>query len=183
MAYSGSLIGTYGEMVANLARVLSEDPHIDFEYCGPTNGRPYWASDPGYRGVMPSAQYCLFLKSNNILLVTMSFKASDQRRSRTSFPSKLVEYCHTGLPILIWGPESCSAVRWAQQEDAAEVVSDADPQKLAKVLHRLRNNPERLTQIALRAQEAAKKEFNPKCIQQKFEAALRAAAISKRPDE
>jgi hypothetical protein len=37
----------------------------------------------------------------------------------TSFPSKLPEYAQFGKPIVIWGPEYCSAIHWGREGDRA----------------------------------------------------------------
>ena len=177
-AYSGSLAGVYGKMVADLAAVLFCESQVDFRFCGPSNGDPRWAAAPCYEGMLPGDEFMTFIGSQDLLLVTMSFEGCDQRRARTSFPSKLVEYCQTGLPILIWGPESCSAVRWARQSNAAEVVTDAYPQAVAEALKRLHSNRGRLDELGRRSAYSAEKEFHPSQIQKQFEASLTAVVSS-----
>jgi hypothetical protein len=180
VAYSGSLAGAYGEMVAGLAVELREHVEIEFRFCGPTNGDPRCNNEPGYQGVMPSDRYRKFLLEQDVLLLTMSFEETDRRRARTSFPSKLLEYCQTGLPILIWGPDYCSAGRWARQTDAAQLVKENAPLEVAAALRRLRDEPERLKTLAERSTMAALQEFDASRIQMQFEAALVRAAISTR---
>ncbi|WP_255476181.1 hypothetical protein AAJV73_08300 [Cyanobium sp. BSA11S] len=165
-------------MVGDLTAQLCDDSQLDFRFSGPSNDDPHWAATPGYQGRLPSDHLREFLRQQDLLLVTMSFEPQDQRRTRTSFPSKLVEYCQTGLPILIWGPESCSAVRWSRQADAAEVVTNADPQAVVEALKRLRGNPGWLAELARRSAASAEREFHPAQIQKQFAASLAAAASS-----
>jgi hypothetical protein len=175
VAYAGSLEGTYGKMVAELAIVLSDVAQIDFRFCGPSSVDSKWPIVPGYVGRLPNEQFRSFLASQDLLVVLMSFRPEDERRVRTSFPSKLVEYCQIGLPILVWGPHSCSAVRWAQQTDAAEVVSDANPRAVVMRLMQLQDKPARLTQMAERSAGYANRDFHPNHIHKQFEDSLHSA--------
>ena len=59
-----------------------------------------------------------------------------------SFPSKLTDYTAAGLPMLIYGPPYCSAVRWARENaGVAEMVDDENPKGLTEALHRLAASP------------------------------------------
>ena len=61
----------------------------------------------------------------DVLFVPMSFAAEDAPNMRAGFPSKIADYTAVGLPLLIWGPPYCSAVRWARENSgAAEVVDE-----------------------------------------------------------
>ena len=58
------------------------------------------------------------------LFVPMSFAPEDHEYSALSFPSKLTDYTAVGLPLLFYGPDYCSAARWAQENPGvAEVVT------------------------------------------------------------
>ena len=60
----------------------------------------------------------------NVLFVPMTFEEREKANMQISFPSKLAEYTAAGLPLLIYGPDYCSAVQWARDHaDSAEVVS------------------------------------------------------------
>ena len=74
------------------------------------------------------------------LFCPMGFNPGAELLMRTCFPSKLVDFTSTGLPLLIWGPPHCSAVRWAvENAPVAEVASDPDPRVLEGAVQRLRN--------------------------------------------
>jgi hypothetical protein len=61
-----------------------------------------------------------------------------------SFPSKLVDYTATGLPLLVCGPDYCSAVRWARRQgEIAEVVTSERIEELAAAVQRLEQAPYR----------------------------------------
>jgi hypothetical protein len=72
------------------------------------------------------------------LFLPMSFKAADTPNVKVLFPSKLVEYCAAGLPVLIWGPPYSSAVRWAGEHPGfAEVVETGEEDVVIEAIHRL----------------------------------------------
>lgn len=65
-----------------------------------------------------------FREEVDVLFVPMSFEAEDRPNMEISFPSKLTDYTVVGLPLLIYGPEYCSAVRWARENPGvADVVT------------------------------------------------------------
>jgi len=93
-------------------------------------------------------QVCGLLKSDDlirrfrndvdVLFVSMSFDPADRPNVEISFPSKLADYTAAGLPLLIQGPDYCSAVRWAvENPGVAEVVTVNDPDAQAAALERL----------------------------------------------
>jgi hypothetical protein len=74
--------------------------------------------------------------SAHVLFLPMDFEGS--RNAELNFPSKLVDYTATGLPVLIFGPTKCSAVRWASQfPDTAAVVTSNDAETLSREVLRL----------------------------------------------
>ena len=105
----------------------------------------------------------------------MSFDAAMQRRMSTSFPSKLTEAVQLGLPIVIWGPEHCSAVQWARRGDRALCVTNPNPSTLRRRLEELAGSQSEQEGLAARARDAAEGDFNPERIQAQFIAALQQA--------
>jgi Glycosyltransferase Family 4 len=100
------------------------------------------------QGLLGSRELISRLRNEaDFLVVPMTFDADgSESNMRLSFPSKLTDYTATGLPLLICGPEYCSAVRWAQQHSPiAEVVTselveeiDAAVLRLESARHRER---------------------------------------------
>jgi glycosyltransferase involved in cell wall biosynthesis len=89
----------------------------------------------------------------DVLFVPMSFAHADAANMKMGFPSKLTDYTAIGLPLLIYGPAYCSAVRWARENaGVAEVVDCEDAFALTSAVNRLANDPEyriRLARCAL----------------------------------
>jgi hypothetical protein len=78
----------------------------------------------------------------------------------TSFPSKLADSTAVGVPVVIHGPEYCSAVRWAwENPGVAEVVTDQTVDALVESLTRLQD-PIRRLQLGAQAIDRCSKQFS-----------------------
>ena len=108
-----------------------------------------------------------------MLFVPMSFDDPGEGHSmRLGFPSKLTDYTATGLPLLIWGPDYCSAVRWARQNrPVAEVVTSENSDALAQALDRLAS-PGHRVMLAAKALELGNKFFSHASAERTFFAAV-----------
>jgi hypothetical protein len=74
----------------------------------------------------------------DFLYVPMSFNEKDGLNMRLGFPSKLADYTEIGLPLLIRGPQYCSAVQWARKHPGvAEVVDNEGEEELFTAVSRL----------------------------------------------
>jgi hypothetical protein len=75
----------------------------------------------------------------DFVFVPMGFDADGMKYNmQVGFPSKLVDYTATGLPLLVCGPDYCSAVRWARRQGSiAEVVTSEKVEELAAAVQRL----------------------------------------------
>jgi glycosyltransferase involved in cell wall biosynthesis len=91
----------------------------------------------------------------------------------TSFPSKMLEMAQFGKPLVIWGPEYCSAVQWARQGNRALCVTDQNPDALRHALEKLAVSTDEQQRLAAAALQSAQTDFNPDRIQAQFMDALR----------
>lgn len=175
LVYTGTLKATYGRMVLELYKLLKSDNSLEMVIAG---DEPEWTPEErqrvggGFIGLVQADVYDKLVRSGTLLLVVMSFEPAEARRARTSFPSKLVQYCQSGNPVLIWGPPYASAAEWARQTGGASVVTDPDPGKAAAAVRNLLANPEKRRKYALRAREAAETLFAPEALQERFESSL-----------
>jgi len=111
----------------------------------------------------------------DVLFVPMSFDRLERSNMEMAFPSKLADYTATGLPLLIYGPPYCSAVRWAHDNPGvAEVIAVEDPALLAATIRRLAIPTTRLA-LGQRAIEVGRTFFSHEAAQRTFHAALRVA--------
>jgi glycosyltransferase involved in cell wall biosynthesis len=179
LVYFGNL-HEYGPLIENALRALDGSDKVRLEVFGSS---PLWT--PGsedffrsrnlYHGFPPSDQLVESLRHFQAVLVVMSFAPALRRRMITSFPSKLVDAMQLSLPVVVWGPEYCSAVRWARQGDRALCVTDPNPSMLRRALEELAASPSEQERLAISVREGAAGEFNPEGIQAQFMSALRRA--------
>lgn len=114
-----------------------------------------------------------------MLFVPMSFEGTGHHENmRISFPSKLTDYTAVGLPLLIWGPDYCSGVKWAHQHHpVAEVVTSDSRDELGRALDRLASPPYR-SMLASRALEVGNAMFSQPRAESVLFAALRRGACA-----
>jgi len=90
--------------------------------------------------IFPDAvQLFEFIKKNiDILVVFYSFDAEIEPRLLTSFPSKFIEYCHLGLPVLIIAPPESSIGNWAKQNNWLSYVGTDDVEQISLEITKLK---------------------------------------------
>lgn len=169
--YAGTLSGIYGPMMQDLCALVQGYPELRLQLFGPPLDWPELLVQKVkaaqiYRGFIPNLME--ELRNANALLVAMSFNPRDQMRMQTSFPSKIVEYCQFGKPIIIWGPDYSSAVHWGCKYESALVVTSPSAQDLVKSIQELATQPQEQKRLGNRALDMAREMFNPEKIQQQF---------------
>lgn len=175
--YHGNL-GEYGPMLANALNELKGHRQVRLEVRG---GNPRWPEhfrqemqrEGLWHDYAPRAELDEWLGSANAFLVPMVFEPAMRQRMETSFPSKMLEMAQSGKPMVIWGPEYCSAVQWARQGNRALCVIDSNPAALRQALEKLTASPTEQQRLAAAARQAAQNDFNPDGIQAQFMKALR----------
>lgn len=105
------------------------------------------------------------------LFVPMSFDESDRSNVKMAFPSKLADCTAVGVPLLIYGPSYCSAVRWARENlGVAEIVETQEG--LSEVVERLANDAALRQKLGTRALEIGQQYFAHETVQAVFNRAL-----------
>jgi len=112
-----------------------------------------------------------FREEIDALFVPMSFDAADRSNMEMSFPSKLTDYTAVGLPLLIYGPEYCSAVRWAKDNDSVAEIAESEA-TLSEAVARLARNPARRVELGRQALQVGRKYFAHETVQSVFNRAL-----------
>jgi Glycosyltransferase Family 4 len=93
------------------------------------------------------------------IFVPMSYSESDRHNMEISFPSKLADCTATGLPLIIDGPDYCSAVRWARENPGvSKIITDESADGLRTGLQQLQDPAVRL-QLAREAIRRGKQYF------------------------
>ena len=179
VAYFGNL-AEYGPLIESALRALNSSDRVRLEVFGPS---PLWTSGAEdefrsrgvYHGFIPSNALAESLQYFQAALVVMSFAPSHRRRMTTSFPSKIIDAMQLGLPVVIWGPEYCSAVKWARRGERALCIIDANPSAIRRALEELAASPAEQERLAKSSREVAATDFNHERIQAQFIDALRRA--------
>jgi len=177
--YFGNL-AEYGYMLGEALKALEGNEHVELVVRG---ARPNWpvefAAEMKRQGkwleFAPRAELDAWLDSADAFLVPMEFDPAMRRRMETSFPSKLIEFAQFGKPLVVWGPDYCSAVQWARERNAALWVTDPDAKALVAALLALADSRLEKDRLATASRCESVAELNAKDIQANFIQILRAA--------
>jgi glycosyltransferase involved in cell wall biosynthesis len=174
--YFGNLF-EYGPMLAAALGALIDHATIRLEVRGrnpnwPANFLQLVRNRGLWRDFAPRAELDRWLTKADAYLIPMTFETRLRRRMETCFPSKLSELSQFGKPLVIWGPEYCSAIRWAQQNRSALCVPNENPAALVAALENLARSGSERIRLSKLSKQAAQREFDPENLQSQFHAAL-----------
>jgi hypothetical protein len=177
-AYAGSVHkGGYNGDLRPLALALKERGHslLLYSNVGESGLKNYALDLPNVvsKPFVPFKQLIQRLrKEADVLVAPMSFESRLQRDMELCFPSKLADYTAVGLPLLVWGPSYCSAIRWARDNQSVAVVVDApEGGPLVEGVQRLENESVRRT-LAEKAIAAGNRYFSHTAVVSAFHEAL-----------
>jgi hypothetical protein len=178
IAFAGSInSGGYARLLRLLAESLETSD--EFVLFGPhtSESMEYWSlgvESIRVGGLLPPIELLQRLRQDfDVLFVPMPFDvAGHADNMRLSFPSKIADYTATGLPLLICGPEYCSAVHWARRyAPIAEVVTSEFGYELKPAVSRLRASEHRKL-LGRRALEIGAQLFSHDLAESTLHAAL-----------
>jgi hypothetical protein len=166
--FAGSLSAWYGPMLERLVQA-SSNSHLRFEICG---SHATWSRDFDsaartagvYKGPVAFDQLKARAQEADLLLLPMGFGDDCAQIERTSFKTKFLDYLTFQKPIVIWGPEYCSAVRVAREFDAAECYTSPDAPGCVATLENVARSAERQKQLAANARRMYHSRFEPSQI-------------------
>jgi len=107
---------------------LSPERIRDWGWDHPSISVHGWVSQQELQGVLRSA---------DILFLPFSFSEASRYAVESAFPSKTADYLAAGRPILVFGPQYSSLVRYAKEQGFAEVVDNYDEDVLARGIQRI----------------------------------------------
>jgi hypothetical protein len=168
--FAGSLSFWYGPMLEQLVRA-SSDSHLRFQIFG-SHAHASWSRDFDsfaraagvYKGQVVFDQLKAYAQQADLLLLPMGFGDECAQIERTSFKTKFLDYLTFQKPIVIWGPEYCSAVRIAREFDAAECYTSPDAAGCITTLENVARSPERQKQLVTNARRMCHSRFEPSRI-------------------
>lgn len=91
----------------------------------------------------------------------------------SSFPSKFVEFCHLGLPVILLTPPNTALSGWAEKHQWLSCLTYPEEEKLLRLANNLIQE-DTWKQMAEQSKKVALTEFNPSIIQDQFETELTA---------
>jgi hypothetical protein len=106
------------------------------------------------------------------LLVSYTDKVQDMPWITTSFPSKFVEFSHTGLPTLIVAPATSAIGSWAVRNQFQDFTTSVQATLVRAFMEALKTQ-ELWEEKAARVRELARTQFNADVIQEQFEKGLK----------
>jgi hypothetical protein len=166
--FAGSLSAWYGPMLEQLVRA-SSDFHLRFEIFG---NNASWSREFDiaaraagvYKEQISFDQLKTYAQEADLLLLPMGFGDKCAQTERTSFKTKFLDYLTFQKPIVIWGPEYCSAVRAAREFDAGECYTSPDAAGCIATLQNLAHDAERQKQLVANAHRMYHSRFEPSQI-------------------
>jgi len=170
VGFGGSLGEWYGPMMEQLVRVAeAQNAKIEFRIYG---GNPSWSSEFDrharaagiYRGQVPFAELQEAMSQVDAMFLPMGFGAECAQVEKTSFKTKFLDYLTYQKPILVWGPEYCSAVRVAKEFDSAEVCTNPNPLEILGKILSLMTSPDRQIDLVRNARTMYEDRFHPSKI-------------------
>jgi hypothetical protein len=101
-------------------------------------------------------------------LAVMSFEPEQEVMVRTSFTTKLLDYCRFGKPVILWGPDYCASIRVAKKKNAAITFLKFDVEWIIYSLHRQHNETDLAENLAIVARGLADHDLRHKTIHREF---------------
>jgi len=167
VGFGGSLGEWYGPMLERLVRESeSQKVNIEFRIYG---GNPSWSSEFDrharesgiYRGQVPFSELQEAMSQVDAMILPMGFGTECAQIEKTSFKTKFLDYLTYQKPIIVWGPEYCSAVRVAKEFDSAEICSDSNAQSVLTQIVSLVNSLDRQVTLVQNAGKMYEDRFRP----------------------
>jgi hypothetical protein len=119
-----------------------------------------------------NTQAMSFLAKNaDCILVSYSFESHQQLWAKTSFPSKLVEFSHLNIPILILAPPNTAISNWAINNNWLSYVSSLKEAKLIDILNKIKHK-KTWCKMAEQSKQMALNKFQPDIIQAQFQSEI-----------
>jgi len=120
------------------------------------------------RGYLPPEDLWPAVKAEcDAVILPYPFGESHSRIYRTHFPTKIAEYCWSGMPMVFCGPEYATGIRWAKQHPSAGLTS-TNPAELQHLLQRLAREPDLRVSLAAEGARIASSEFEPQKVRLLF---------------
>jgi glycosyltransferase involved in cell wall biosynthesis len=167
--FAGNLAHWYGDQVAAILGLLENEAEIGMKVYGNHHG---WASEfeeaqrqlGAYMGFKPYEELIPEFQKADAFFLPMGFDSSAALIERTSFKTKFLDYLAFEKPILIWGPEYCTAIRASREYDAAYCVTDPDPTAVIRAMREIAQRQDLRGRLCSGAYKAKLDKFNNESV-------------------
>ena len=167
--FAGNLAHWYGKQVANILEMLVNESAIGMRVFGNYHG---WSPEfekaqrarGAYLGFKPYEELIPEFQKADAFFLPMGFDSSAALIERTSFKTKFLDYLAFEKPILIWGPEYCTAIRAAREYDAAYCVTDPDPAAVIRAMREIAQRQDLRGRLCSGAHKAKLDKFNNEAV-------------------
>jgi hypothetical protein len=172
LIYTGNSAGYYGRKLREFIQSLRKQSEVrfsiytnncDWDLSAQTESRKEGFLNSFLEADLLFQEY----EKSDFLLVIMSEEQSEIAR-KTSFPCKTVDYLWSGRPVIAWGPEDSSVVRFLREHQCGFVVTDPDVKVLLESCRKWRQDPEEVRRVTARAADVCRTILNPDLIHQKL---------------
>lgn len=180
LAYAGSMLLGYREGIISLLPALEAADARLIVYSHQKNLVEHrCVINRGF--LSPEALWPTIQKESDVVLLPYTYEGAMLKVYRTHFPTKISEYCWTGMPMLFSGPDFSTGVRWgAAHPEAALVVTNPEPGLVSGILGRLRMDGDLRVRLAAGAAAVARGQFDPAAARSRFAELMRQARDSHR---
>jgi hypothetical protein len=182
--YAGHLWPQQLPLMARIARaaarsgaelvIIAKQTDVLREFClsEPARWHPQFATNREALGHLASHAAAV--------LVSYADTIEDMPWCATSFPSKLVEYCHLGVPVAVVAQPDSAVARWAKRVNFPHLFHPTDSEGLKNWFAGLKQK-ELWQQRAAVSLHFARTEFDPAAIQSQLANAMLAGTESRKP--
>lgn len=158
LLFAGNLGQWYGPMLAELAEAFESECAVRLRIAGKNEN---WSSETKdqltqsgvFIGFLKGDDYDKVLETADALLVVMGFDEDSRIVESTSFKSKLSDYLSMGVPLIVWGPNYCTANQHARMEGFAKVVEERVCARVVEATKELANSAAERQRIVERGRE------------------------------
>ncbi|HYP18162.1 MAG TPA: hypothetical protein VEQ65_13200 [Opitutus sp.] len=159
-------IGTTAAAAGSELAIMARESPALREICQPGSSIRWHAPFPSNREALAH-----LVADASGVIVSYADSVAQMPWCATSFPSKLVEYCHLGLPVAIVAPTDSAVARWAQRVRFPYFFEPGNLQPLQDWFAGLRQRDVWQVRAAL-SLHLARTEFDPRRIQAELANAL-----------
>ena len=171
LVYVGSVQNFYGRMICSLIEQIEALPDMEIVVIGPNADWPEGIQQRAkargiYLGFKPPEEAAAVLAGADALLVLMSFEKEHEIFMRTSFTTKFLDYVAFGKPIVLWGPEYCTPVRFVRAQGGAMIVDR--PEEVVSACRHVASDSALRNSLSQKATHLHQTLFNPDRLQEIF---------------